>query len=203
MKIENVIFDFGGVLVDWNPRYLYNSLFEDKNEMEFFLENICNDNWNLQQDAGRTFSEGVAILVEKYPEYQKMIEAYSEKWSVMLKSDIPENVKLIPLLKSNYNLFGLTNWSAEKFPIALKRFSFFQEFDGIVVSGEEKMKKPDDEIFLLLLERYNLKANNSLFIDDNLANINTAKRLGFQTIFLEKNTNLKEELIQLGIGFVK
>ena len=199
MKIENVIFDFGGVLVDWNPRYLYNSLFEDKNEMEFFLENICSDNWNLQQDAGRTFSEGVTILVEKYPEYQKMIEAYSEKWSVMLKSDIPENVKLIPLLKSNYNLFGLTNWSAEKFPIALKRYSFFQEFEGIVVSGEEKMKKPDDEIFLLLLERYNLKAENSLFIDDNFANINAAKRLGFQTIFLEKTTNLQLELKNRGL----
>jgi len=198
-NINSIIFDFGGVLVDWNPRYMYKDVFENNSEMELFLTQICSEDWNLQQDKGRSLSEGTRVLQDKFPEHRTNIQLYYDQWEKMLKSDIPENVAILPQLKLKYKLYGLTNWSAETFPVALKRFSFFKYFDGIVVSGEEKMVKPDEDIFYLILKRYNLRAGNCLFIDDNLNNINTAKRLGFSTIHLQEKTDLKTELSLLGI----
>jgi len=198
-NINSIIFDFGGVLVDWNPRYMYKDVFENNSEMELFLTQICSEDWNLQQDKGRSLSEGTRVLQDKFPEHRTNIQLYYDQWEKMLKSDIPENVAILPQLKLKYKLYGLTNWSAETFPVALKRFSFFKYFDGIVVSGEEKMVKPDEDIFYLILKRYNLRAGNCLFIDDNLKNINTAKKLGFSTIHLKEMTDLKTELSLLGI----
>ncbi len=199
MEIKNIIFDFGGVLVDWNPRYLYANIFEDRLEMEYFLTHICTEHWNLQQDKGRLLAEGTAILQEQFPAYKSLIQLYYDQWEVMLKGEISENVKLIPLLKGKYQLLGLTNWSAETFPIALQRFSFFKEFDGIVVSGTEKMIKPDKAIFYLLLDRYQIKAENSVFIDDNIHNIEAAKEIGFHTIHIHDKMNLEDELKKLEI----
>jgi len=198
-NINSIIFDFGGVLVDWNPRYMYKDVFENNSEMELFLTQICSEDWNLQQDTGRSLSEGTRVLQDKFPEHRTNIQLYYDQWEKMLKSDIPENVAILPQLKLKYKLYGLTNWSAETFPVALKRFSFFKYFDGIVVSGEEKMVKPDEDIFYLILKRYNLRAGNCLFIDDNLKNINTANKLGFSTIHLKEMTDLKTELSLLGI----
>jgi len=198
-NINSIIFDFGGVLVDWNPRYMYKDVFENNSEMELFLTQICSEDWNLQQDKGRSLSEGTRVLQDKFPEHRTNIQLYYDQWEKMLKSDIPENVAILPQLKLKYKLYGLTNWSAETFPVALKRFSFFKYFDGIVVSGEEKMVKPDEEIFYLMLKRFGLEAENCLFIDDNLKNINTAKKLGFSTIHLKEMTDLKTELSLLGI----
>ncbi|HEY5461795.1 MAG TPA: HAD hydrolase-like protein [Hanamia sp.] len=152
MKIENIIFDFGGVLVDWNPRYFYRDHFQNENEMEDFLTHICTDEWNIQQDKGRSLSEGTIMLQKKFPEFHSMIQLYYDKWETMLKGDIPGTVSLLYKLKKKYKLFGLTNWSAETISIAYNRFSFFKEFDGIVVSGEEKMIKPDKKNFHLLLD---------------------------------------------------
>jgi len=198
-NINSIIFDFGGVLVDWSPRYMYKDVFENNSEMELFLTQICSEDWNLQQDKGRSLSEGTRVLQDKFPEHRTNIQLYYDQWEKMLKSDIPENVAILPQLKLKYKLYGLTNWSAETFPVALKRFSFFKYFDGIVVSGEEKMVKPDEDIFYLILKRYNLRAGNCLFIDDNLKNINTANKLGFSTIHLKEMTDLKTELSLLGI----
>jgi len=198
-NINSIIFDFGGVLVDWNPRYMYKDVFENNSEMELFLTQICSEDWNLQQDKGRSLSEGTRVLQDKFPEHRTNIQLYYDQWEKMLKSDIPENVAILPQLKLKYKLYGLTNWSAETFPVALKRFSFFKYFDGIVVSGEEKMVKPDEEIFYLMLKRFGLEAENCLFIDDNLKNINTANKLGFSTIHLKEMTDLKTELSLLGI----
>jgi 2-haloacid dehalogenase len=198
-NINSIIFDFGGVLVDWNPRHMYKDVFENNSEMEHFLRHICSDDWNLQQDKGRSLSDGTKLLQDKFPEHGAKIQLYYDQWEKMLKSDIPENVAVLPELKEKYKLYGLTNWSAETFPVALKRFPFFKYFDGIVVSGEEKMIKPDEEIFNLISTRYHLEAKNCLFIDDNLKNINTAKRLGFSTIHVQENTDLKNELFLLGI----
>ena len=197
MTIKNIVFDFGGVLVDWNPRYLYKTLFDDPQEMEYFLTHICSDAWNVQQDAGRTLAEGTRVLQEQFPEHKAMIQRFYDDWEVMLKSDIPQNTALLPELKKNYRLFGLTNWSGETFPIALKRFSFFEEFEGIVVSGDEKMAKPDKEIFFLLLSRYQLHAEDCLFIDDNSNNISTAKEMGFHTIHFTDDVNLEQQLKQM------
>lgn len=194
MNIKNIIFDFGGVLIDWNPEYLYQDVFQDKKEMTYFLKNICNTEWNLRQDAGRTFGQATQELIRQYPRYQKEIKLFESNWLEMIGGEIEQNTALIKDLKSNFRLFGLTNWSAETFPLVYDQYPFFSEFEGIVVSGQEKIAKPDASIYTLLLNRYSLKAIESIFIDDNLDNIKTAKQLGFKTIHLNSETNLKDEL---------
>lgn len=203
MEIKNIIFDFGGVLMDWNPRYFFKDYFNDDEKMEFFLKNIATDEWNIEQDRGRTLKDGTDILVQKYPEWEKEIRAYYDNWTTMLRADIPENVDVLrQLSETDYELFGLTNWSSETFPYALENYDFFSLFDGkIVVSGEEKLIKPDAKIWELLLERYHIKAEESIFIDDNLKNIEMAKQLNFKTIHIQCDTNLKEELHQFGVQF--
>ena len=199
MNIKNIVFDFGGVLVDWNPRYMYKSVFNDDALMERFLADVCTDEWNVQQDKGRSLAEGTRLLQERFPEHHDMIQLFYDKWDVMLHSDIKENVDVLYELKGKYKLLGLTNWSAETFPIALARYSFFGEFDGIVVSGEEKLIKPDRAIFDVLLERYKICAAESVFIDDNIANIRTANALGFNTIHVNDGMNLHDELVAFGV----
>jgi 2-haloacid dehalogenase len=198
-NINTIIFDFGGVLVEWDPRHMYRHVFENIPEMEYFLTHICTEDWNLQQDGGRSLSEGTRILQDKFPEYSTKIQLFYDRWEEMLKGEISENVILLKELKEKYKLYGLTNWSAETFPIALKRFPFFEYFDGIVVSGQEKMIKPDEEIFKLIMSRYHLQSENSLFIDDNLKNINTANKMGFATIHVQEKTDLKKELSFMGL----
>lgn len=197
--IRNIIFDFGGVLVDWNPEYLFKDVFRNRSELDYFLENICTPDWNEQQDAGRPLSEAVRILQERHPKYKDEIHLYYDKWTTMLGGPIEQNVALLKPLKAHYRVFGLTNWSAETFPIAFDLYPFFREFEGIVISGVEKLKKPDERIYLRLLERYALAAAECLFIDDNLQNIQAATALGFHTVHLQSNTSLKQELLQLEI----
>jgi len=202
MHIKNIIFDFGGVLMDWDPRYFFKTYFNDDEKMEWFLKNIAIDEWNIEQDRGRTLKEGTEILIEKHPDWEKEIRAYYDNWPVMLKSDIPKNVEILKKLEGKFQLYGLTNWSAETFPIALDNYDFFQLFeDKIVVSGTEKLIKPGREIFELLLKRYDLKAEESVFIDDNIKNIETAKTLGFQVVHIKPQTDLGDELKNLGINF--
>ena len=201
MNIKNIIFDFGGVLMDWNPRYFFKDYFNDDEKMEYFLENIAQDEWNIEQDRGRSLAEGTEIQVKKFPEWEKEIRAFYDNWTVMLKSDIPQNVEVLrKLRKTDYHLFGLTNWSEETFPYALENYDFFQLFDGkIVVSGTEKLIKPDPKIWHVLLERYQIKAEESVFIDDNQKNIEMAESLGFNTIHVLPDTDLDKELTGLGI----
>jgi len=200
MKIKNIVFDFGGVLVDWNPRYLFKEIFNNDEKMEYFLRNICTESWNIQQDAGRSIAEGTKLLQKQFPEEREMIQKFYDGWEVMLKDEIHENTRLLDKFdREKYRLFGLTNWSGETFPLALDRFDFFKEFEGIVVSGDEKMIKPYDEIYLLLLARYKIKAEDSIFIDDNLNNIKAAINLGFHTIHYTEKINLEDQFIQLGI----
>lgn len=197
--ITTVIFDLGAVLIDWNPRYVFKHLFVTKEAMEYFLENICNNEWNELQDAGRSFEDATKILIQKFPEYSAEIEAYYGRWEEMLAGPIHETVSLLSKIKTDnkYRLLALTNWSAESFPIALKRFEFLSWFDGIVVSGEEKLKKPDPEIFNLLLDRYLLNSSECLFIDDNINNIKSAKVLGFQCVHFEDVETSLNEILKL------
>ncbi len=191
MHLQNIIFDFGGVLIDWNPKYLYENVFDTEEEMNYFLENVCRYDWNVLQDAGRPVSEATMLLQEKHPEYSEQISYYYGRWEEMLGGTIDENVKLIKPLKKRYKLFGLTNWSAETLPIAIDRYSFFKDLDGIVVSGDEKIVKPDPKIYEVLLSRYNLDAESSLFIDDNADNIETANKMGFKTVHFTEKVNLE------------
>lgn len=203
MNIKNIIFDFGGVVMDWDPRYFFKDHFNDDEKMEHFLKNIATDEWNAEQDRGRTLAEGTEIQVAKHPEWEKEIRAYYDNWTTMLKSEIPHNVEVLRKLEhSKYELFGLTNWSAETFPYALENYDFFKIFGGkIVVSGTEKLIKPDPTIWEVLLERYQIKAEESIFIDDNAKNIKVAKSLGFICIHIKEDTNLEKELRDFGINF--
>lgn len=193
-QLKNIVFDFGGVLIDWNPVYLYRNVFETEEEMNYFLENICRYDWNILQDAGRPLAEGTRLLQEKHPGYRDQIALYYGRWEEMLGGIIEENTRLIKPLKQKYNVYGLTNWSAETIPLAMKRYDFFADLDGMVVSGEEKIVKPDQALYRILLERYDLKAEESLFIDDNAANIETARQMGFQVVHLTCDLNLEQWL---------
>lgn len=193
--IKNIIFDFGGVLLDWNPRYLYKSYFNNDQEMEHFLADICNGEWNIKQDAGRPFAEAVKELQAKYPEYAEAIQMYDDDWEKMLKCELPESIDLLKELKSmGYGIYGLTNWSAEKIGYAFANYSFFSLFDGIVVSGVEKVVKPDRKIYEILLERYSLKPGECVFIDDNQDNVDMAKVLGINAVRFDNIGNVKEHL---------
>lgn len=201
--IKNIVFDFGGVLMDWDPRYFFKDYFKDDKKMEFFLKNIANSEWNEQQDCGRNLNDGTEILVKKHPDWENEIRAYYDNWTVMLRSDIPKNVDVLRKLEhTDYQLYGLTNWSAETFPYALENYDFFQIFDGkIVVSGDEKLIKPDPKIWKVLLDRYAIKSEESVFIDDNPKNIEVAKSLGFFCVHITSETDLEAELKNIGINF--
>ena len=203
MSIKNIIFDFGGVVMDWDPRYFFKDHFNDDEKMDHFLKNIATDEWNAEQDRGRTLAEGTEIQVAKHPEWDEEIRAYYDNWTTMLKSDMPHNVEVLRKLEhSKYELFGLTNWSAETFPYALENYDFFKIFEGkIVVSGTEKLIKPDPAIWEVLLNRYQIKAEESVFIDDNAKNIEVAKSLGFICIHIKEDTDLEKELRELGVEF--
>jgi 2-haloacid dehalogenase len=199
MAIRNIIFDFGGVLIDWNPRLYYKNVFPDETEMDYFLTEICNAQWCMKIDGGYSFAQATKDLQVQYPEYHSHIELYLQNWELMIGGEIFKNTSLLNPLKEKYRLFGLTNWSAEAFPIVFEQYQFFKNFEGIIVSGFEKMVKPNKEIFELLLDRYKLAADESLFIDDNLNNITTAKEIGFSTIHINGDKSLEDQLMDLGL----
>jgi 2-haloacid dehalogenase len=181
--IKNIIFDLGGVLVDWSPDYMYKKLITDENQRKIFLETICTLDWNEQQDGGRAIEEANRELISMFPEHKDLIEAYYARWEEMLGGPIQPTVEIFRQLKQakKCGIYALTNWSAETFPRALELFDFLHWFDGRIVSGEEKTRKPFKEIYDLTLSRFNLVASETLFIDDNLRNIKAANELGIIT----------------------
>ncbi|TQV78967.1 HAD family hydrolase [Denitrobaculum tricleocarpae] len=192
---KTIIFDLGGVLIDWNPRYLYRKLFDTEAEVEDFLTRICTHDWNEQQDAGRPFAEGIALLTEKHPEQRHMIEAYFDRWSEMLGGAHDGTVEVLDKLRGrDVRLFALTNFSAETFPVARQHYEFLSWFEGILVSGEEGMKKPDPGIFHLLADRYGLTLEGAAFIDDVPKNVEAARRLGVHAIHFTSPTELQREI---------
>jgi 2-haloacid dehalogenase len=184
MQPRIVVFDLGGVLIDWNPRYLYRQLFASEAEMEHFLTHIATPDWNEEQDGGRPLEEATQWLLEQHPEYAPEIRAFYGRWPEMLGGPIPETVALLRDLKADgrYPLYALTNWSAETWPIALERFDFLHWFDGILVSGAEKMRKPDPAFYQRLANRFGFNLADSLFIDDNARNLAAAANLGMRTV---------------------
>jgi 2-haloacid dehalogenase len=183
MEIKNIIFDLGGVLIDWSPEYVYLDVFKgDRKKMQWFFDEICTFDWNENQDAGYSLAQATEDRVALFPQYEDWIRIYYGRWEEMLGGPINETVSLLKLLINNprYRVVALTNWSHETFPIALQRFDFLHWFEGIVVSGEEKTRKPFLEIYQTTLERFDLIAEESLFIDDNLRNVKAAEALGIQ-----------------------
>ena len=199
--INTIIFDLGAVLVDWNPHYLYRNLFADEQEMKDFLANITTPDWNEEQDAGRSLQEATDLLVQQHPHHEANIRAFYGRWEEMLGDAIDGSVALFKQLKEsgNYKIYALTNWSAETFPVALQRYDFLQWFDGIVVSGTEKMRKPNPAFYQLLLDRYHVKASEALFIDDNLRNVLAAQKMGISSIHFSSAQKLRSELEDLNI----
>jgi 2-haloacid dehalogenase len=199
--IKAVIFDLGGVLIDWNPRYVYRQIFKTDEEVEWFLANVTTLDWNEQQDAGYPIEKATEELIKKYPEWEAPIRDYYGRWFEMLAGPIDETVELFRKLKENRSLrfYALTNWSAELFPHALEQFDFLHWFDGRVVSGEEKMRKPFPEFYKLLLQRYNLDPATTLFIDDNLRNIKAAEQVGLRVIHFTSSQKLQYELKKTGL----
>jgi 2-haloacid dehalogenase len=195
-KITTIIFDLGGVLIDWNPRYLYRKLFKTEEEVTWFLDNICTSEWNDQQDAGRSFEDATRELIQKHPEYEDPITAWYGRWQETIDGPIAGTVEILRSIREaqNYRLYALTNWSAETFPWALENFDFLHWFEGIVVSGVEKTRKPLPGFFQILFDRYKIKPEEALFIDDNLHNIEGAKAVGMTTILFTDPKQLLEEL---------
>jgi 2-haloacid dehalogenase len=201
MKIKAIIFDLGGVLVDWNPDYLFRNVFDDAEKKKYFFDNICTPDWNEEQDAGRSIQEATETLVAKHPEWKEQIETYYDRWEEMLGGPIHDTVAILKELKErgHYKIYALTNWSAELFPKALELYDFLHWFDGRVVSGDEKMRKPATEFYQVLLDRYNLQPNETIFIDDNLRNINAAEDMGIKSIHFQSPAQLHGELKKLGL----
>jgi 2-haloacid dehalogenase len=191
-----VVFDLGGVVIDWDPRHLYRKLLADEAAVEEFLATVCTPEWNAELDRGRPFAEGVAELVERHPEHAAAIAAYHERWPEMVAGDIPGTVEVLAELRAaGVPLYALTNWSAETFAITRGRFEFLEWFDGLLVSGEERVTKPDPAIFQLLLDRFGLDPTATVFVDDSEANVAAARRLGFDAIRFTGHEELRRELV--------
>ncbi|TAH04532.1 MAG: HAD family phosphatase [Sphingobacteriales bacterium] len=199
--IKTVIFDLGGVLIDWNPDYLYKTIFDSEEEMRWFYDNICTPDWNEEQDAGRDLHEGTEILVKKFPEHEHNIRAYYSRWEEMLNGPIHDTVEIFKELKASnfYQILALTNWSHQTFPIALERFDFLHWFDGKVVSGEEKTRKPFLDIYEMVINRFNVDPASAVYIDDNVRNLVPARELGMAAIHFKNPAQLREELKALGV----
>lgn len=195
-----IVFDFGGVLLDWNPRYLYRKLFDDDEAMETFLAEVDFYAWNHRQDMGRPFSEGVAELSARYPHRASLIAAFADRWDESITGPIPGTVEILKTLKSQeYPLYGLTNWSAETFYRIRHKHEFLDWFEEIVVSGDVGLAKPDPAIYQILLQRAQAPAERCLFIDDSATNIAAADELGFMTIHFQSPEQLAGDLVQRGL----
>ena len=193
---STLLFDLGGVMIDWNPRHLYRKLFDDAAEMERFLSEVTPGSWNHEMDEGKPFAQAVAERSALFPEKATWISAYHSRWEEMLGGAILETVEIFDTLRQSgrYRMLALTNWSAETMPIAKWHYPFLEQFEGMVVSGEEKVAKPDPRIFHILFERYQVDPATALFIDDSAANIATADQLGLQTIHFRSPMQLREAL---------
>ena len=189
------LFDLGGVFFDWDPNYFYKNIFESEEETRYFLDNICNDEWNIKQDKGRLIKEAENELILKYPKYTKEIKMYYKNHRKMFRGIFYKSIEILKGLKNKkYECYVLSNWSWETFNNMDTEYPFLKLFDGLIISGKEKMVKPDKEIYLLAIKKFKLNPNQTVFIDDKIENINTAKNLGFKTIHLSNPELIFDEL---------
>ena len=200
---STLIFDLGGVLIDWNPRYLYRKLFDDEVELEYFLTEVCSLAWNAEMDAGKPFATAIAERIQIYPTYAPYIRSYQERWLEMIRGDIPGTVHILSQLRqAGHPLYALSNWSAETFPLAEEKFGFLHWFQEIVLSGKEKQIKPNAAIYQTLLARIGKEAEACIFIDDSLVNVQAAQQLGFDAIHFHSPTQLGYALQERGYGVI-
>jgi 2-haloacid dehalogenase len=200
MSPNTIIFDLGGVLIEWNPRYLYRKLFDDEAAMEAFLSTVCTPEWNVRLDAGRPFGEAVTELVERHPEQEALIRAYHERWEEMVPHAIEGTVEILADVRAaGYRVAALSNWSAETYPLMRQRFDFLGWFDRIVLSGDERCIKPDPQIYHILLDRLAQPAHECLFIDDSEKNVVAAHQMGIHAIHFHSPEALRVQLQEMGV----
>lgn len=201
-QINTIIFDLGGVLLDWSPLYVFDEhYFKTTEQRDYFFAHVCTSDWNEQQDEGRPISDATQELVQQFPEWETAIRDFYGRWTEMLRGPIPETVELFRRLKESgkYRLYALTNWQAELFQIALVRYSFLYWFDGRVVSGVEKTRKPFAAFYNCLLERYDVEPSAAVFIDDNLRNVAGAEAVGIKGIHFQSPAQLTDALRKIHI----
>lgn len=200
--MPTAVFDVGNVLVRWDPFRVYREMIPDETKRNWFLHNVCTSAWNLEQDRGRSWEDGIALLVASHPEWEAQIRAYDERWHEAVPGMIEDSVAVLEELKARGDkVYGITNFSREKWAECLIRFPFLQSFDGVVVSAHERVIKPDPAIFQILLTRYDLAAEDCIFIDDSAKNIETACSLGMKGIHFVEPIDLKAELARHGVAF--
>lgn len=190
--MKNIIFDFGNVLVGWTPEAFYTQYFNSNSEARYFMQHICSPSWRNRIDAGENQDLYIEELCREYPQYNEAIRAYKNRWEEMFPGEIEGMREVVAMVKQNpeYRAYGLTNWSMETFPQARKRFGILQMIDNYVVSGDVGLVKPDKRIFELLLQRFDLKASECVFIDDNADNVAAAKELGIEGIVFQSAQQL-------------
>lgn len=199
---HTIIFDIGNVLIGWNPRLLYNKVFDSPEEAEWFVSNITHLDWNEEQDRGRPVAEATELLVAEHPKWEREIRMYYDRWTEHFSGAIAGSVDVLKAMEASgdYRLLALTNWSAELFPWARENFDFLSIFEDIMVSGEVKMKKPNPDIFLHLADTYDLgDFSGCLFIDDSVRNCKTARELGLDSIRFENPEQLRRDLAERGV----
>jgi 2-haloacid dehalogenase len=198
VNMQTVIFDLGGVLIDWNPRYLYEKMFDSEEDIDYFLSNIATSDWNEEQDAGRSLAEATELLLRQYPDpkWEEPIKAFYGRWPEMLGGAIEGTVNILKKCIDNPNLrvYALTNWSAETWPIALKEFEFLHWFEGVLVSGAEGMRKPAPEFYQLMMDRFEIDKGTAVFIDDNKRNVDASNAFGLKAVLFRDPEQLEEEL---------
>jgi len=192
------LFDLGGVFFDWDPKHFFKDIFSDSDTLEFFLSSVCNNEWNIQQDAGRSIQEAESELIPKFPQYEEQIKLYYPNHRKMIKKVFVESIDLLNELKeSNHLSYVLSNWSAETFVGMVDDYPFLKLFDGLLISGECKLIKPNQEIYKLAMQRFNLESKETVFIDDKLENVQAAEKLGIKVIHLVNPKDIKKKIKEL------
>jgi 2-haloacid dehalogenase len=202
MWIDTIIWDLGGVLIDWQPSYVFdNDYFDSAEKRNYFFQQVCTSDWNENQDAGYPIAQATADKIAEHPEWESAIRDFYGRWEEMLGGPIQDTVNIFQELRSTekFKFYALTNWSAETFPVALERYDFLHWFDGRVVSGEEKTRKPFADFYQILLDRYQIDPATALFIDDNLRNIRAAEALNIPSIHFHDPRQLRKELDARGM----
>jgi FMN phosphatase YigB (HAD superfamily) len=194
------VFDLGGVFVDWNPMYLFRKLFPTEEEAQWFHENVCTSAWNLEFDAGDIYAEGVARLITRFPRYWREIQAYDRRWKETFSGFIDGTIAIHDeLVAAEVPTFAITNFSWEKFVTCLGEWPFLEKFDGVIVSGLERLVKPDLRIFRLFCERYALAPESCVFIDDSEPNVVAARKFGMNAVHFTSPAALRAELTSFGL----